>query len=270
MLRPKTILWIWSWISNSTMRKKGHFGFLSDWYRLCRFRCRRSGKSACQQSGQCHWILLAAEKEKGNCNCHKNKRNYLWIEIKNAISSSVLQKNAKLLTTKANRKYHGFGTESIRNLVEKYDGGTEYYEKDGWFVLDIMMRNQYKSTSCENGIVFCHSAEHRYWNGTFSAFGGRKPAFGEQNIAFCDKMRYDWLTEKCAEKHCDSGRVHIAFFVRKRRQTYQLRKKTYQLRKSGWLFAKIRLGYSQRTAPWCLPCECQKTHWEMRTKYEKQ
>ena len=30
--------------------------------------------------------------------------------------------------------------ESIRNLVEKYDGGTEYYEKDGWFVLDIMMR----------------------------------------------------------------------------------------------------------------------------------
>lgn len=70
----------------------------------------------------------------------KNKRNYLWIEIKNAISSSVLQKNAKLLTTKANRKYHGFGTESIRNLVEKYDGGTEYYEKDGWFVLDIMMR----------------------------------------------------------------------------------------------------------------------------------
>ncbi len=50
-------------------------------------------------------------------------------EIKNAISSSVLQKNAKLLTTKANRKYHGFGTESIRNLVEKYDGGTEYYEK---------------------------------------------------------------------------------------------------------------------------------------------
>ena len=50
------------------------------------------------------------------------------------------QKNAKLSTTKVNRKYHGFGTESIRNLVKKYDGGIEYYEKDGWFILDIMMQ----------------------------------------------------------------------------------------------------------------------------------
>ena len=83
---------------------------------------------------------LQQKKRKEIAIAIKNKRNYLWIEIKNAISSSVLQKNAKLLTTKANRKYHGFGTESIRNLVEKYDGGTEYYEKDGWFVLDIMMR----------------------------------------------------------------------------------------------------------------------------------
>lgn len=70
----------------------------------------------------------------------KSKRNYLWIEVKNAISASVLQKNAKLSTTKVNRKYHGFGTESIRNLVKKYDGGIEYYEKDGWFILDIMMQ----------------------------------------------------------------------------------------------------------------------------------
>ena len=83
---------------------------------------------------------LQQKKRKEIAIAIKNKRNYLWIEIKNAISSSVLQKNAKLLTTKANRKYHGFGTESTRNLVEKYDGGTEYYEKDGWFVLDIMMR----------------------------------------------------------------------------------------------------------------------------------
>lgn len=83
---------------------------------------------------------LQQKKRKEIAIAIKNKRNYLWIEIKNAISSSVLQKNAKLLTTKANRKYHGFGTESIRNLVEKYDSGTEYYEKDGWFVLDIMMR----------------------------------------------------------------------------------------------------------------------------------
>ena len=83
---------------------------------------------------------LQQKKRKEIAIAIKNKRNYLWIEIKNAISSSVLQKNAKLLTTKANRKYHGFGTESIRNLVEKYDGGTEYYEKDGWFVLEIKIR----------------------------------------------------------------------------------------------------------------------------------
>ena len=70
----------------------------------------------------------------------KGKRNYLWIEIRNMISDSVLRKNAELFTTKSNRKYHGFGTESIRNIVGKYDGGTEYYEKDGWFVLDIMMQ----------------------------------------------------------------------------------------------------------------------------------
>lgn len=71
----------------------------------------------------------------------ENKRNYLCITIANAIDCSVLKSNAGLHTTKKDKKYHGLGTQSMRNIVEQYDGMIEYYEKNGMFVVNMMVKH---------------------------------------------------------------------------------------------------------------------------------
>ena len=71
----------------------------------------------------------------------ENKRDYLHIAIGNAIHASVLEKNAKLLTTKKEKKYHGFGTQSMLHVVEKYDGMIEYYENNSVFYVDILLKH---------------------------------------------------------------------------------------------------------------------------------
>lgn len=70
----------------------------------------------------------------------ENKQNYLCMTIANAIDSSVLQNNAELFTTKEDKKLHGFGTQSIQNIVEQYDGMIDYYERNGMFVANMMLK----------------------------------------------------------------------------------------------------------------------------------
>lgn len=71
----------------------------------------------------------------------ENKRNYLCISIANAIDYSVLDNNSKLQTTKKDKKYHGFGTQSMNSIVEQYDGMLEYYEKNNMFIVNIMIKH---------------------------------------------------------------------------------------------------------------------------------
>jgi len=70
-----------------------------------------------------------------------NKRNYLSLSVANIINSSVLKHNSKLKTTKKDFIHHGLGTQSMRNITEKYDGMIEFYEKDNMFVVDIMIKS---------------------------------------------------------------------------------------------------------------------------------
>lgn len=71
----------------------------------------------------------------------ENKRNYLCISIANEIDCSVLNNNSKLQTTKKDKKYHGFGTQSMNSIVEQYDGMLEYYEKNNMFIVNIMIKH---------------------------------------------------------------------------------------------------------------------------------
>ncbi|MCD7840624.1 MAG: GHKL domain-containing protein [Erysipelotrichaceae bacterium] len=74
----------------------------------------------------------------------KSNKNYLCIEIRNRIDNSVLEKNSELKTTKINKSAHGFGMDSISQIVEKYDGMKNYYERNGFFIADIWLkRNPY-------------------------------------------------------------------------------------------------------------------------------
>lgn len=66
--------------------------------------------------------------------------NYLHITVQNMISRSVLRSNKPLKTSKANTKLHGFGIRSVTETVQKNDGMMDFYEEDGWFVADIMVK----------------------------------------------------------------------------------------------------------------------------------
>ena len=43
------------------------------------------------------------------------------------------------VSTKKNKKYHGFGLRSIQHFVKKYDGVLNISEEDGCFSLKIMI-----------------------------------------------------------------------------------------------------------------------------------
>ena len=63
------------------------------------------------------------------------------IKCRNKISESVLDNNPDLNTDKNSRVEHGKGHEIVEKNVRKYDGTIEYYEEDGYFCVQIMLRN---------------------------------------------------------------------------------------------------------------------------------
>lgn len=82
---------------------------------------------------------LKQENSRINVNM-ENKRNYLCITIGNTIISSVLENNSEMKTTKKDSLHHGLGIQSMKSITEKYDGMLEFYEKEGMFITDIMIK----------------------------------------------------------------------------------------------------------------------------------
>ena len=68
-----------------------------------------------------------------------DQKNYLSILVSNSITYSVLETNPELKTTKKDKGFHGLGTVSIRNIVDKYQGMLNYSEKDGLFTCSILL-----------------------------------------------------------------------------------------------------------------------------------
>lgn len=68
-----------------------------------------------------------------------NERNYLVILAGNLIGESVLSKNPNLRTTKKDKLYHGVGSISIKDIVNKYNGIISIYEKNHYFYVDIWL-----------------------------------------------------------------------------------------------------------------------------------
>lgn len=61
-------------------------------------------------------------------------REYETIVVKNRISSSVLEANPDLNTTKEDSENHGRGISQIRSITGRYNGMCDFYEEDGYFV----------------------------------------------------------------------------------------------------------------------------------------
>lgn len=71
----------------------------------------------------------------------KNKKSFIYIIVKNKISSSVLNGNPNLITKKEDKGNHGFGIKSIKNIAKKYDGSVEFNEQNGYFIAEVWVKN---------------------------------------------------------------------------------------------------------------------------------
>lgn len=64
---------------------------------------------------------------------------YYSIMVKNRIDSSVISDNKQLYTTKKNKQHHGYGLRTVKVLTESHNGMTDIYEKDGFFIVNILL-----------------------------------------------------------------------------------------------------------------------------------
>ena len=60
------------------------------------------------------------------------------ITVRNSIDKSVLEENPEFVSTK-NEPGHGYGIKQIKAINEKYNGDMDIYEKDGMFVVRVML-----------------------------------------------------------------------------------------------------------------------------------
>ena len=67
------------------------------------------------------------------------EKSFLRIKIENSFQGEVRMKNQLPVTTKADRRYHGFGVKSMKEVAEKYKGSLTVSVKDGWFELRILI-----------------------------------------------------------------------------------------------------------------------------------
>ncbi|MBE5943670.1 MAG: GHKL domain-containing protein [Lachnospiraceae bacterium] len=85
--------------------------------------------------------IEAEKKEDDKAVCCKIKKNkdMLNIYISNNISESVLEANPKLVTTKNDKRQHGFGTKSIIKRVKEMDGIYNVSEDRKKFIIEIFV-----------------------------------------------------------------------------------------------------------------------------------
>lgn len=65
---------------------------------------------------------------------------YYQILVKNTIPESVLRNNKSLKTRKKDRRNHGWGLRSVKDIVDSYDGMMDIYEEQNSFVVNIMLK----------------------------------------------------------------------------------------------------------------------------------
>lgn len=66
------------------------------------------------------------------------QKNFLRIRVENCYEGELQYENGVLTTTKQDKRYHGFGMKSMKQIVEKYKGSMTISAKDGWFELRIL------------------------------------------------------------------------------------------------------------------------------------
>ena len=65
--------------------------------------------------------------------------DFFSIHLSNYFDGNLLEQDGELLTLKADRENHGFGSKSIRQIVENYDGTYTYKTEDNTFTVNILI-----------------------------------------------------------------------------------------------------------------------------------
>ena len=73
------------------------------------------------------WILLQIEIQK----------NFLFIKISNSIDEMPVMKKGIPVSTKQNKKRHGYGLKSVERIVNKYNGVITFRIEQNIFEVDI-------------------------------------------------------------------------------------------------------------------------------------
>ena len=81
----------------------------------------------------------AAESDKSICIKIKEENGRIYISVSNYADMPDFESTEKLPSTKAN-KNHGYGTEIIRSIVQKYDGDVLFTCKDRKFSTALSIR----------------------------------------------------------------------------------------------------------------------------------
>ncbi len=68
-----------------------------------------------------------------------SQKNFVLIEVSNYCEQELNIKDGNLVTTKNDRRNHGYGLKSIKYSVEKYKGNVEYELNKNWFDLKIII-----------------------------------------------------------------------------------------------------------------------------------
>ncbi|WP_158217120.1 ATP-binding protein [Bifidobacterium lemurum] len=67
-------------------------------------------------------------------------KNFLHITISNRIAYDVLQANAKLHTSKADKENHGIGLRVVRSIVKRYSGLIDFSTENHYFTVNVLLQ----------------------------------------------------------------------------------------------------------------------------------
>ena len=77
-------------------------------------------------------------------------QNFLLLRFENYYEGNLEYQEGKLVTTKKEKEYHGYGLKSIRYTVNKYDGAVSIDTKENWFDLKILIPMREKKLDLES------------------------------------------------------------------------------------------------------------------------
>ncbi len=102
----------------------------------------------------CHLLSNVLDNAIAACmNIPEDKKRFISLDIgcesgiyrfitKNSINGSVLKNNRQLLTSKSDKKHHGFGVKIIREIAEKYNGRCDFFEEENVFCCLVTLKTK--------------------------------------------------------------------------------------------------------------------------------